>query len=336
MSDAAAVFFAGRFLMKSYRPRALILTLYSGEQEFDRCCESIQAQDFGAAEHRVLRDLPNQQAHAELYAMIMRERENFDLFLKLDADMVLAHDGVLTRIGRQFGAIPNLDHLVLGVADWFTGRDIIGVHAFSNRVSWTFRDDGLFVDPDPCFSGRKIVIPHPRPVAVFHAPDPNSFQAFQFGVHRGMKACQRGLTVHHRQPYAARVHWSYLNQVWRRFQEEDDRRLGLALLGADLVFGGLSPARAGNRDDSDLRAAYQKIESIGLEEIHRRLHSNWSGWIARRWRWLCGMDKTMAPLVLVRALRDAVGWPIRALKHLPDRRAARSWADHAEVSDGTR
>jgi hypothetical protein len=304
--------------------RALVLSLYSGEQEFESSREALGEQLFTSFTHLVIKDLPNREAHAELYRSIMAERAYYDVFIKLDADMVLTGRDALSRIVACFEQGSELDHLVFGVSDWFTGTDIIGLHAFSNRVSWETSDDRLFVDPDPHFPGRKLVVPHPRPALVEHSPNPSPFQAFQFGVHRGVKACQRGISAGSRQPYAARVHWSYLGRLWRHYRLDGDDRLGLAVLGADLVLEGFSAAEPGDRHDDDLRTAYEEVRALSAEDLRKRLEPVWSRWLTRQLRWLRAMDRSMVLAVAVRGARDAVTWPIRRLRRIRSDRLARS------------
>jgi hypothetical protein len=315
--------------------RILVLTLYSGEQEFDRCRASVAAQKPGPIEHRAIKNLPNHEAHRLLYTTITEEREVFDVFVKLDADMVLAQDGTLAKIAHQFRSTADLDHLVLGIADWYTGADIIGLHAFSGRVSWQKNDDQLFVDPDPAFPGRKLVVPHPNPEVAFHSPDPSPFQAFQFGVHRAMKACQRNIARPDAQPHSARVQWSYLNRVWRNLERHGDRRLALAVLGADLVFSGLTPDDAGDRRDPATRAAYESVEAFETGAILNRLEPHWRSPARRFRRWMTAMDRSMVALVAVRLLRDAATWPIRSLKRVRQRRASGDWTGRRVQSGGT-
>jgi hypothetical protein len=239
---------------------------------------------------------------------------SFDLFLKLDADMVLADDGVLSRIATCFADVPELDHLVHGVADWFTDTDIIGVHTFSRRARWRPNPSGLFTDPDPEFPGRKIVINHPRPILVHHGADPDPFQAFSFGVHRAMKACQSHLKPRDKRPFAARMSWNVLNHVWRHYQRCGDHRLGLAVSGADLVIRGHLPASAVNRQDPALDEAFRDAMALSPTELRTDLEAGWSSHAHRRLRWMRALGGPMTVRVLGRSIRDAITAPLRALR----------------------
>jgi hypothetical protein len=303
--------------------RFLILTLSSGENEFDACCESVRSQGHALHEHRIFKDLSKADAHARLYGTIMESGGDFDLFLKLDADMVLADDRVLSRIATCFDANPELDHLVLGVADWFTDTDMIGVHTFSRRARWRPNPSGLFTDPDPVFPGRKIVIRRPRPVVVHHGADPDPFQAFSFGVHRAMKACQSHLDRHDKRPFAARMSWQVLTRVWRHYQDCEDLRLGLAVRGADLVLRGQLPATAVNRADTALVEAYRRASSLAPSELRAGLEPDWGGRSARLLLWTRSLGGSMAIRVALRSLRDAVTAPVRELRYVRQERQLR-------------
>ena len=78
--------------MNGQPARVLVLTLYSGEAEYTRCCDSLAAQSWTAWEQRRFEHLPNVEAHARVYRTIEDERADFALFFKLDADMVLADE----------------------------------------------------------------------------------------------------------------------------------------------------------------------------------------------------------------------------------------------------
>lgn len=75
-------------LKLSRAPRVLIGTLYTDENEYPEMLRMLRTQTFTNWEHVVLKDLENKEAHDALYRLFMREKENFDFFLKLDADMV--------------------------------------------------------------------------------------------------------------------------------------------------------------------------------------------------------------------------------------------------------
>ena len=287
-------------------PVVLVLTMNSGEGEYERCCETLQRQRNCRWEQRVFKNLPNEEAHRRLYATVMSESDNFDLFLKLDADMVLADSEVLTDLVRVFQARPQLDHLVVAVSDWMTDSKIIGAHLFSRRVVWREHSETLYVDPDPEYPGEKLTLHNPARDLIHHACNPSPFQAFHFGAHRGLQAAQPYRKLSSFRPHNARIQWLYLDRVWRHFERSGDRRLGLAVLAADLVFRRRLSATCNQYADRGLRTAFSRYEHLGTAEIRRELQFRWGSPIRRWSTWLRALGGLRASLVTLRGVRDAV------------------------------
>lgn len=211
--------------------RVLVLTLTTGEPQFGECAASVLRQDHPWVTHHVISNLPNYEAHRQLYGKIMESREGYDVFLKLDGDMALAAPDTLTRLLAPFQQDATLDHLVVPVQDWLAGVPIIGAHLFSNRVIWPHDDDHLFVDPDPQYSGRRQMFDLKTSPAILHMENPDIVQSYFFGLHRIRKIVQHDRTD--KDLGRARVHLSIFHQIWRRYQERFDIRRFAALLGAE-------------------------------------------------------------------------------------------------------
>jgi len=300
--------------------RVLILTLASGERELASCRESVEVQSYMHREHRVFEDLPNKEAHDHLYRTIMENQDRFDLFLKLDADMAFADPEVLSDLVGAFEQRPGLDHLVIAVSDWMTDSRIIGAHVFSNRVRWREHAEMLYVDPDPLFPGSKMVIEDPPRDLIFHAANPSDFQTFHFGAHRALRASQSGRRLRDTRAHSAHLQWVYLNRVWRHFERDGDRRLGLAILGADLVFRRQLPVTANEFGDASLRARFNDLQELTAERIRGDLVRRW-GSPARRLRtWARALGPSRSALVVLRRLRDIVAEGVKPLLgRRPDR-----------------
>ena len=312
-------------------PRVLVLTLYSGEGEIKRCRASVLSQALPVAEHRVFEHLPNRAAHDRLYHTIMTESSRFDLFLKLDADMELADEGALGRLLGPFRRVDGLDHLVAAVDDWMTGTDMIGIHVFSARVRWADHDEQLYVDPDPVFPGVELVMPAPRPPIVHHAFDPTPLQAFRFGVHRGLKAVQRGRSRAITRPHNAILQMKVLSRVWRRFTALGDRRLGLAVMGADMVFRDRFPFAVNDYSDPKLDVRLGEFQGADAGSILTQLRPRWGTAFLRRSAWMRALDPVLRVAVLGRLLRDGVTWPVRRALVGRPRRPRRPAADPVRV-----
>jgi hypothetical protein len=262
-------------------PRILIGTLYVDENERDSCERALAGQGYRDWSLRVFSGLENREAHRQLYQYFMDNRDKYELFIKLDADMVLRSPDSLALIVNEFKKNDNPDHVVFYVHDWISGLQIIGLHVFSNRVSWRMTDEQLFVDPDPMRPGAKKVIENfPSPIAD-HSPNPSPFQAFRFGVHRASKILQSGRWwVDSAQ---ADFQWRLLTHVHDTWKREGDRRRVLALLGAQWVLTAhLKGARDGYTGDTVLQA-YRSIEQLDDQSLAEHLSRAWQSSIGRLW-----------------------------------------------------
>ena len=266
--------------------RVLIGTLHSGESEFDQCVAELRRQSYTHWEQFVLANLPELEAHERLYARFMESAEEFDLFLKLDADMVLSAPDKLGAAVHLFEQSPSLDHAVFRVQDWMTQTPIVGIHMFRNQVRWPTRNNALFLDSPPIVQGQRryYIRRAPSPLAL-HSPDPSLAQAFRYGLHRGLKAFQHGRGRGRASLLSAVTHWRLLKRLWRHFNAVRDQRLGLALLGVEHA-----ASRAVAPDECDythprFQALLAEARSMTADEIHRRLRPRWQAPVRRDCRW---------------------------------------------------
>jgi hypothetical protein len=208
----------------------MVLTLASGEPQAAACERMVAQQTVDQLEHVIIAGLGNVEAHRRLYRTIEESAGDFDVFLKVDADMVLRSRNSVAEVLEVFRRDQGLDHAVFTVHDHFTNRPIFGLSAYSHRCSWPMAIQPPFVDPSPTLPGRKLLLSsHPSPVAD-HAPDPSEDQAWAFGVHRGLKIAQPGASTK-RASYCA-DHWDTLRAVVDHYHRSGDQRLLIALAGA--------------------------------------------------------------------------------------------------------
>lgn len=168
--------------------KILIGTMYSGEGDFDRCCESVRHQNYGCQQFFVS-NLSEVDAHAKLYKAF--KESDADYLLKLDADMVLNDCNVIDYLLDiiQKGNYLRVTHYV---DDFFTNKPMLGIHFFSKEVEWKFdqfKSGHLFPDcldtiremkmKKRCLKIRKSIAKH-----CYYA---NPRQSFHFGYHRFLK-----------------------------------------------------------------------------------------------------------------------------------------------------
>jgi hypothetical protein len=261
------------FYSYKYQPLILVLTLYSGENELDQCIESLQNQFYQNFEHQVFRFLPNVEAHQTLYGTIQNKKNEYDLFVKLDADMVFRSKEALADIVNIFHTYKNLDHAIFGVRDWYSGLDIVGMHAFSNNVTWKSLNDNLFVDPSPYVPGRRIrFLSAPSPIAD-HSPNPSTSEAYSFGWHRALKIMQRNSSVSRRNQSV--FHYNLLYNVWKQFVKSKDMRRGVAIYGAEQAFSSNLSALH-DKSNLDIEQDSKIIQDFKYEDMYKSLKSSWS------------------------------------------------------------
>jgi hypothetical protein len=261
--------------------RVLIGTLYTGENEFEQSKRSLQRQTHEHWEQVVLKHLPNKEAHDRLYRTFMEHADDFDLFLKLDADMVFRSKTALRTLVKLFESHPELDDALLAVRDWASDSLIMGLHAYSHRAVWTSSEEELFVDHTPSVPGKRLATKGPPAPLVDHSPDPSPFQAFRFGVHRALKVVQRDRS--RLDLFRARMQWTLLNDVRRRFAETGHRRFGLIVAGAEDVFSE-TVTRADYDDTSDdLRERFDQRYADRSSGSLKAALPSWGKTPSRQW-----------------------------------------------------
>lgn len=213
--------------------QVLVGTLFSGEREFDRCVEALKAQRYMLYRHFVIENLPESAAHEKLYEGFMERAHTFDLFLKLDADMVLADEDRLGAAVSLFEQAPRLDHAIFTVHDWMTDSPIIGINMYRSRVRWSKPETASRADEPPPVSGKRRCFRGPPSPLALHGLDPSPAQAFHYGLHRGQRAFQ--FRQEHVRPLEAIRHWGLLKRLWQNFERRLDPRMGLALLAVEHI-----------------------------------------------------------------------------------------------------
>lgn len=255
------------------QPRILIGTLYSGENEYEECLASLRAQNYPYWEQQVFSYLPNKKAHDTLYRTFSQQAGEFDYFLKLDADMVLKTPTALGTIVELLESDRDLDRLEMVVDDRFSNSLIMGVNVFSRRARWQPNAENLFVDSSPHIPGKHLRLwQEPAPL-VAHCPNPSPFQAYHFGVHRALKAWQPQRSDFNY--IQARSQWQLLGNVWQHFSSSGDRRLGLAILGAEHVIQGHVEPRQYNYTDPTLAEWFATFAELDTDALKALLVPTW-------------------------------------------------------------
>jgi hypothetical protein len=251
--------------------KVMVGTLHSGEREFEESRRSIQSQTYDHLEHVVISGHPNKEAHALLYQGFLASQA--DILVKVDADMVLLDADFIDRIVDNFAKRPEVDVLAIAILDFFSGEEMVGVNAYRRTVDWQpARQLDLFTDSGFRSSSR-LVIGGDLLHSCIHSPNPSPFQAFHFGVHRGLKVA---LSAHYdRESQAATQAW-YLERTWENFLVRGDNRLGLACLGFELALTGRYGPADIDYTSTKLRDSFpdlDKLSTTGLRDRVRELRA---------------------------------------------------------------
>jgi hypothetical protein len=198
--------------------RVFVGTMESGEADFDDCQAAIRRQTHKDVYHFVVSGLPEPEAHAALYEMWERVKSHHDLFLKVDADTVLAHDNVIAEHVALFAANPHLTGTQAWLYDYMTDGKIFGLGCMRNTVTLTKSTNPLYpdrVDEKHDQVLRGDALPAALNPAGNHCMHPTDRQAFHYGLHRTLKN-------QHENMDRVRAGWN----------RQRDRARALALLGA--------------------------------------------------------------------------------------------------------
>jgi len=168
--------------------RVFVGTLACGEAELPECRASVAAQKSVWITHHVIENLPELQAHNALWSAWNAAKGAHDLFVKIDADTVLARDTALAEIAALF-ADPDVTGAQILLHDYFTDRLMAGLNCFSRDVIFRQGTDRLFTDRVDT-GHRKVLkggsVRHLAPIG-WHCRNPYPRQAFHFGLHRALK-----------------------------------------------------------------------------------------------------------------------------------------------------
>ncbi len=244
--------------------RILVGTLHANENELEECLAAIRSQTHAAHDSFVISGKPNKEAHDELYQTFMKRAAEVDLFIKIDADMVLTRNTFFEEVAGRFSAAPDLDHLLIAVHDWMTDRQIMGLHVYRSSHRWNIGNEAYFVDmldADHCLEkDRDRLAP-----AAMHCGNPSPFQAFHFGLHKAVKFTQ--LTRKDINLAQRETHWRHFKSLERHYRKTKERRLGLARLGFLHAIAHRFDARHVDYSCAESRAAFERYETLDMSGL---------------------------------------------------------------------
>jgi len=257
------------------------------ENELEQCLNSIQTQTYLQYDYFLISNLSNKEAHNLLYKTFMDHADDVDLFIKIDADMVLLRPTFFEEVTQKFMHDPTLVHIQIALDDWFTQRKIMGLHIYRSNYQWICNQEAHFVDmvDSPNILGTTINDWNDLAPAAVHCPSPSPFQAFHFGVHKAVKVLQQGRT--HQNISFSCTHWSHFQNMEAHYAKTQDLRLALALAGFLHSIKNLYEPRHVDYACGTTREAFEYYESLsenGLDDEIRSFFPYGTGWIPHSFR----------------------------------------------------
>jgi len=197
---------------------------------------SINNQSYKNFEHIVISDLEDKEAHNALFRTFMERSEEFDLLIKIDADMVLCSDDLFAEIVKRFQLNTWMEVLIIAVDDFFSNTLITGMASYRNTLRWNTTNDRLFTEIPPVAKEKIVIDKDDLAPAAIHCKNPSFLQAFHYGIHRGLKVIQPDRMD--KLKSNAMIHYESLEATWEHFLRNRDKRLAFAVLGAELAYAG--------------------------------------------------------------------------------------------------
>jgi hypothetical protein len=262
--------------------KILVGILYCGENEWSECERSIAQQTLPAAGQFTLAWLPNRQAHQKLYETFESHRDEVDLFLKIDADMVLRKSNLFENIAAFFLDQPSVDHLEVAVYDHFLEENIFGLNCFRNTIARKDRNNAIFTDA--CFTGkRKQRDTDSLAPAADHCPDPSRFQSFHYGVHKAVKFHQEKRSQWNSR--RSRVNWERFQILLRNWKNGKQERHLLAILGfLDAIYYGWTSRDLDFNAPSVKERLYSREKRLGRRSLLAQTSISWTLFLPDRMR----------------------------------------------------
>ena len=271
--------------------RILVGMLAAGENEREQAIASLRAQTHQEYELFIIENRPNKEAHEALYSRFMAAAGEFDIFFKLDADMVLVRNTALEEVAGFFATNPGVELILFELIDWYSDSLIPGLVITRSTARWPTHQDQLMVDSYVKITGKNVHVSDRQAALAIHSPDPSPLQAFRFGVHRAMKAIQDDREPARKMVEKANIHWNILLRTWSNFLAKGDRRLGLAIAGAELVLRRGSRALGSNYMDQAVTDLYtQDYLQATSDALRGELGTTWNDAAGNTDRWRAALN----------------------------------------------
>jgi hypothetical protein len=171
--------------------KVFIGTLHCNEADYEQCKSAIDSQKNVSITHATITNLPELEAHNKLWDLWRFVKQDYDLFIKIDADTVLCNEFIVHEICKIFASNQDITGLQAPLHDYFTDSFINGLNCFSPAVTFLTSKDSLYcdrkVDVDHKITISSNQVPACLKPAGLHCHFASDEQAFHFGLHRALK-----------------------------------------------------------------------------------------------------------------------------------------------------
>jgi len=206
-----------------HEPRVFIGTMHFDEGDFDRCVEKIRSQVNVKITHHIIAGMPEKDAHNALGQAWNEVHDDHDMYVKIDADMVLRADDTIWKIWEHFQSDNNVTGIQCPLHDYMSNDMIYGLNCCNSDISFITTHNSLQPERNVEI-GHKIVLKNVNgqlddelvPVG-YHCHFATERQAFRYGVHRALKN-----------------HDTDILRVLNAWYKSHDRIRGFALIGAKM------------------------------------------------------------------------------------------------------
>lgn len=173
------------------QPKVLVITLECGEAEFKESQASVALQTGVEITHKIISNLPELEAHNAFLSLFESCKDDFDMFVKVDADTIIDHNTAFSVVHNQLLKTEAAAAQLL-LYDYFTCSNIYGLNFYSpTKNTFTISTDKLYCDRSIRHHGRILYPDHFEEFKLTpvgrHCAYPTPQQAFHFGFHRGLK-----------------------------------------------------------------------------------------------------------------------------------------------------
>ena len=175
--------------MNSNIPNIFVGTMECGEGDFESCKNKINSQSGVNVTHCIISGYSEKDAHNKLWESWNSVKEDFDYFVKIDADTVLIRDNIL-RLVFDTMSLFGATGMQVPIYDFYTDKLISGMNCFSPDVIFKETKDELFCDRVDTNHKKEIKgssVPSALVPCARHCFESTNEQSFHFGVHRMLK-----------------------------------------------------------------------------------------------------------------------------------------------------